>query len=95
MTTLLFCSCHNDTPTEKVCGFFEKAIDKIETATTVKEINEINDKLMQDIAVYSLSWSQEEYNKWLEELETSPKVEEAKTKYAEIKTAKQKELMQE
>ena len=90
---LLVCSCHNDTPTDKICGFFDKAIEKIETATTVKEINDINDKLMQDIAVFSLSWSEEEYKKWEDELKSSKKIEEVKIRYSEAKTARKKELL--
>ena len=90
----VFCSCHNDTPADKICGFFDKAIEKIETATTTKEINDINDKLMQDIAVFSLSWSEEEYQKWEEELNTSKEVEHAKARYAEAKKARQQQLIQ-
>lgn len=92
---LIFCSCHNDTPIDKICGFFDKAIEKVESATTVKEINDINKKLMQDIAVYSLSWSEEDYKKWSEELTNSREIEKAKEKYAEVKAAKKKELTQE
>ena len=88
---LLFCSC-NKTTTDKMCGFFEKATEKVENATTLKELDHINDKLMQDIAVFSVSLSEEEYNKWDKDAEAQLQMDKAKQKYAAAKKAQTEKL---
>lgn len=88
---LLFCGC-NKTTSDKMCGFIEKATEKIENATTLKEIDDINDKLMQDIAVFSVSLSEEEYNQWNQDAEAQMQIDQAKQEYAAAKKAKTEKL---
>ena len=89
---ILLCSCNSNEPADKYNGFFESAIEKMEKATTMEEVKSINEKLMQNLAVYSLSLTQEEYKTWSENIEANRELEDLKFKYSSIKNAKEKAL---
>ena len=91
-TIFLLSSCSGNEPADKFNGFFKSAIDKMEKATTLEEVNSINEKLMQNLAVYSLSLTQEEYKEWSENLEANRELENLKVNYSAVKSTKEKEL---
>ena len=90
--TLLFCSCGGNKAANQICHFIEEATEKTEKATTLNEIKTINEKLTQNIAIYSLSLTEEEYNEWANDSEANKKIQEAEFEYKTAKAAREKML---
>ena len=89
---LLLCSCGGNKITNKICGFIEEATERVEKATTLSEVEAINDKLSQNIAIYCLSLSEEEYKEWEKEPENNKIIQDAEYKYKVARQAREKTL---
>ena len=92
LTSFLLCSCGGNKATQQICRFIEEATEKTEEATSLKEIEKINEKLTQNIAIYSLSLTEEEYNEWANDPDSNKKIEQAQFKYKSARNTREKFL---
>lgn len=81
---LMACSSGNK-HANKMCGLIEQATEKIEKATTLNEISQLEKKLFQDIAVYSLSMTAEEEKALGEDKEASMQLDKAVQNFKKVK----------
>lgn len=89
---LLLCSCGGNRAARKVSGFFEDATERVEEATSLNEIKDINELLAKNIAIYSLSLSEEEYQEWVNDPEANRTVQEAEYEYKKAKQERERLL---
>ena len=85
-------SCGGNKATHQICRFIEEATEKTEKATSLKEIEQINEKLTQNIAIYSLSLTEEEYKEWENDPDSNKQIEEAQFEYKTARNAREKFL---
>ena len=88
-------SCGGNKAAHQICHFIEEATQQTEQANTLQEINAINEKLTKNIAIYSLSLSEEEYHEWANDPEANKDIEEAEFKYKTAKLEREKFLKSE
>ena len=84
-------SCGNTT-SRQFCIFLEEATERVEKANSLNEINTVNDKLIKNITIYSMSLEEEEYKRWENDQEAQHQLQEAQMKYQTAKQAREKEL---